>query len=226
VEVARLRDMLATAQATCPQKLRGTPFDGLSAEQALALPLPALEYDFYPAPSGERIVLVRHQHVLVPRCETIIPERVGTSTVSVLSADGGERVLFPFPQHGTIPPSEDWYAESEPDPWQVYLAEVVWAPDERHIAFGNNDRPGVMTAAAVRTYLNRFAVLPGENIIIATNNDSAYEGAVELSSAGAKVTLLDARSAISDGRQRWRRGHGVGKVTVGRRHRHLWSRGR
>ncbi|MDP6767437.1 MAG: 2Fe-2S iron-sulfur cluster-binding protein, partial [Arenicellales bacterium] len=68
---------------------------------------------------------------------------------------------------------------------------------ERHIAFGNNDRPGVMTAAAVRTYVNRFAVLPGENIIIATNNDSVYEGAVELSSAGAQVTLLDARSTVS-----------------------------
>ena len=69
---------------------------------------------------------------------------------------------------------------------------------ERHIAFGNNDRPGVMTAAAVRTYMNRFAVLPGENIIIATNNDSVYEGAVELSSAGAQVTLLDARSTVSN----------------------------
>lgn len=69
---------------------------------------------------------------------------------------------------------------------------------ERHIAFGNNDRPGVMTAAAVRTYMNRFAVLPGENIIIATNNDSVYEGAFELSSAGAQVTLLDARSTVSN----------------------------
>ena len=135
VERQRLRELLSAAQTNCPQRLRGTPFEGLSAEQALALPLPPLEYDFYPAPNGDRLLLVRHQHLLLPRCHTVIPERVGMSTVSVLSADGSEQVLFPFPQHGAIPSSEDEYAESEPSPWQVYLAEVVWSPSETHIAF-------------------------------------------------------------------------------------------
>ena len=155
VEVQRLREMLATAQSTCPEKLRDTPLDGLSAEQALALPLPALEYDFYPAPSGERLVLVRHQHLLLPRCETVIPERVGTSTVSVLSADGSEQVLFPFPQHGSIPASEDWYTESEPDPRQVYLAEVRWSPDEGHIAFvaAYRDRCGASACFRFHVYV-------------------------------------------------------------------------
>ena len=31
---------------------------------------------------------------------------------------------------------------------------------ERPLVFTNNDRPGVMLASAVRTYLNRFAVAP------------------------------------------------------------------
>ena len=70
---------------------------------------------------------------------------------------------------------------------------------ERAIAFGDNDRPGVMSVGAARTYLNRYAVLPGERIIVATTNDSAYDTAAELAAAGAAVTLLDARTEISEG---------------------------
>ena len=64
---------------------------------------------------------------------------------------------------------------------------------ERVMAFGNNDRPGVMTATAAQTYLHRFAVLPGERVVIATNNDSAYAVAGDLAAAGADVTVADAR---------------------------------
>jgi heterotetrameric sarcosine oxidase alpha subunit len=64
---------------------------------------------------------------------------------------------------------------------------------ERSMAFGNNDRPGVMTATAARTYLNRFGVLPGTRVVIAANNDSAYAVAHDLAAAGAGVTLADAR---------------------------------
>ena len=67
---------------------------------------------------------------------------------------------------------------------------------ERTVAFGNNDKPGIMTAAAANTYLNRFGVLPGEKIIIATNNDSAYKPALNLAGAGAGVTLLDSRTVL------------------------------
>jgi len=67
---------------------------------------------------------------------------------------------------------------------------------ERIMAFGNNDRPGIMNVAAARAYLNRYAVLAGEHIVVATNNDSAYVSAAELSAAGATVSLLDARTRI------------------------------
>ena len=82
--------------------------------------------------------------------------------------------------------------------WTLRSRYIVLATGaiERHIAFGNNDRPGVMTAAAGRIYLNRFGILAGEKIIVATNNDSAYELTVELAGAGAAVTLLDARSSV------------------------------
>jgi sarcosine oxidase subunit alpha len=69
---------------------------------------------------------------------------------------------------------------------------------ERGMAFGNNDRPGIMNIAAGRAYLNRYAVLAGQQVVIATNNDSAYATAAEMSAAGAQVRLLDARTRIGD----------------------------
>ena len=68
---------------------------------------------------------------------------------------------------------------------------------ERGMAFGNNDRPGIMNVAAGRAYLNRYAVLGGEHIVVATNNDSAYQSAAELAAAGARVSLLDARKSVN-----------------------------
>ena len=67
---------------------------------------------------------------------------------------------------------------------------------ERHIAFNNNDIPGVMTANASRQYLNRYGVLTGKKIVITTNNDSVYQTAIELHEAGSKVTVLDSRKNI------------------------------
>ena len=62
------------------------------------------------------------------------------------------------------------------------------------MVFKNNDRPGVMLASAVRTYLNRYGVMAGEQAVVFTNNDSAYEVARDLSDAGAQITLVDVRT--------------------------------
>jgi sarcosine oxidase subunit alpha len=84
--------------------------------------------------------------------------------------------------------------------WTLRARQTILATGalERQVAFGNNDRPGVMTAAAGRVYLNRYGVLPGERIIISTNNDSAYQAAADLAKAGASVSLLDVRTVISN----------------------------
>jgi len=84
--------------------------------------------------------------------------------------------------------------------WTLRARHIVLSPGalERHLAFGNNDRPGVMGAAAARACLHRYGVLPGERIAVAANNDSAYPAARELSEAGAEVTLLDARAQVDD----------------------------
>lgn len=64
---------------------------------------------------------------------------------------------------------------------------------ERPLVFGGNDKPGIMLAGAARTYLNQYGVAPGRRGVIATNNDSAYEAAIDLAGAGVSITLLDTR---------------------------------
>ena len=82
--------------------------------------------------------------------------------------------------------------------WTIRAKHIILGSGalERHIAFNNNDIPGVMTVNASKHYLNRYGVLTGEDIVIATNNDSVYETASELSDAGANVTVLDSRTNI------------------------------
>ncbi len=80
--------------------------------------------------------------------------------------------------------------------WTVRAKATILATGalERSIAFAHNDRPGIMTAAAARSYLNRYGVLAGSRIVVATNNDSAYITASELAAAGAEVNIVDARA--------------------------------
>jgi len=79
--------------------------------------------------------------------------------------------------------------------WRVRARQVVLAQGafERPLAFCNNDRPGVMTASAVSTYVRRYAVLPGEQAVVFTNNDSGYGAAIDLADAGASVVVVDSR---------------------------------
>ncbi|MEB3372319.1 2Fe-2S iron-sulfur cluster-binding protein [Saccharopolyspora mangrovi] len=80
--------------------------------------------------------------------------------------------------------------------WHVRAEEVVLATGahERPLVFAGNDRPGIMLASAVSTYLRRFAVLPGREAVVATTCDSAYATAAELAAAGCRVrAIVDSR---------------------------------
>ncbi len=68
---------------------------------------------------------------------------------------------------------------------------------ERPLVFSNNDRPGVMLASALRSYANRFAVAPTRRAVIVTNNDSAYDAAIDLAGAGVAVTIADHRAQVA-----------------------------
>jgi heterotetrameric sarcosine oxidase alpha subunit len=68
---------------------------------------------------------------------------------------------------------------------------------ERPLVFANNDRPGVMLASALQTYLNRFAVAPAGRAVIATNNDTAYAAAFDLAAQGVEVIVADSRDTVA-----------------------------
>jgi sarcosine oxidase subunit alpha len=76
--------------------------------------------------------------------------------------------------------------------WKVRATRVVLATGahERPLVFADNDRPGIMLASAVRAYVNRYSVLPGRRAVVFTNNDSAYETALDLTRAGGTVSAI------------------------------------
>ncbi|MEU9268892.1 sarcosine oxidase subunit delta family protein [Streptomyces sp. NPDC048251] len=76
--------------------------------------------------------------------------------------------------------------------WRIRARRVVLATGahERSLAFGDNDRPGVMLAASARTYLHRYSVLPGRQAVVFTTNDSAYAAALDLAAAGVDVAAI------------------------------------
>src|SRR5262245_60153199 len=61
---------------------------------------------------------------------------------------------------------------------------------ERPIVFGDNDRPGIMLASAVRSYINRFGVAPGRRAVVFADNDDAFRTASDLAHAGVEVVAL------------------------------------
>jgi len=64
---------------------------------------------------------------------------------------------------------------------------------QRGFVFGDNDRPGVMSAAAARSYVRRFGVAPGREAVVAGAEDSAYAASEALAQAGLDVIHLEAR---------------------------------
>ncbi|WP_125613213.1 sarcosine oxidase subunit alpha family protein [Specibacter cremeus] len=85
--------------------------------------------------------------------------------------------------------------------WHIRARQVVLATGahERPLVFENNDRPGIMLASAVRTYLNRYGVAAGRRVVLATTNDSAYQVAADLLAAGVEVAaVVDARTELSE----------------------------
>ncbi len=80
--------------------------------------------------------------------------------------------------------------------WKLRAKRVVLATGafERPLVFADNDRPGVMMANAIRTWQHRYGVLPGRELVVFTNNDTAYSTAVDALAGGAKVMIIDCRA--------------------------------
>ena len=79
--------------------------------------------------------------------------------------------------------------------WYIRCKEVILSTGsiERPIVFGNNDTPGVMLSSGAKEYMKVYGVLVGKKPIIFTNNDSAYETAIEFKNNGVEPLILDTR---------------------------------
>jgi len=84
--------------------------------------------------------------------------------------------------------------------WKLIATRTVLAAGaiERPIVFGGNDRPGVMMASAVRTYVNRFGVVPGRRVAVFSASDDGWKTAFDLIDAGVAVeAIVDPRAVIA-----------------------------
>ncbi|ODA67747.1 Aminomethyltransferase [Methyloligella halotolerans] len=81
--------------------------------------------------------------------------------------------------------------------WRIYSKRAILCAGaiERPIAFGDNDRPGIMMAGAVRSYVNRWGAAPGKRVAIFTSNDDGWRTAADLSAKGIEVAaVIDPRT--------------------------------
>jgi heterotetrameric sarcosine oxidase alpha subunit len=106
--------------------------------------------------------------------------------------------------YGAVERCTDHLASSNGKPrqilWKIYSkrALLTAGATERPIAFGNNDRPGVMLAGAVRTYANRYGVAPGKQVAVFTNNDDGWRTASDLAAKGIAIAaVIDSREGLA-----------------------------
>ncbi|MEM7300646.1 MAG: sarcosine oxidase subunit alpha family protein [Pseudomonadota bacterium] len=102
--------------------------------------------------------------------------------------------------YGALERKTDHLADSSGKPrqvlWRIYSkAGILTAgATERSIAFGNNDRPGIMLSGAVRAYANRYGVAAGKRISIVTNNDDGWRTAIDLTAKDVEIAaVIDTR---------------------------------
>ena len=84
---------------------------------------------------------------------------------------------------------------------KVRAKQVVLATGahERPLVYGNNDVPGCMLANAISTYINRYDVVPGKQLVLMTTNDNAYKTAIDWHQAKREVVVIVDTRSSSDG---------------------------
>lgn len=151
---------------------------------------------FEAARGGSRVIIVEQDWQLDGRDANGLRAagvRVLTRTTATGLWDHGFTTLVERLVEPGQPPAQGQHIQRQ---WQVRGARILLATGaiERPLTFAGNDRPGVMLSSAVRTYIRRYAVLPGQRVVIATNNDDGYETATAVDEAGGTVVaILDER---------------------------------
>jgi len=112
--------------------------------------------------------------------------------------------IYDGPEYAAVERLTDHLAEPPPGQprqrlWKINAKRAILATGaiERPIVFGGNDRPGVMMASAVSTYINRFAAVPGRSAVVFTCSDSGWMAALDMEAAGVEVVaIVDPREVI------------------------------
>ncbi|PBB42601.1 sarcosine oxidase subunit alpha [Mesorhizobium sp. WSM3866] len=88
--------------------------------------------------------------------------------------------------------------------WRIAAKRCVVAAGaiERPIVFAGNDKPGVMMASAMRSYINRYAAAPARRIALFTNNEDGWRTAEAAIATGLQVAaVIDGRPDVSPARR-------------------------
>jgi methylglutamate dehydrogenase subunit C len=199
-------DHYEQAFAFCDVLIIGAGAAGLAAAQVAARSgarVILCEQDFF---AGGRLLSDDREIGGVPGnvwADAIVAELDGRPNVRLMRRscafgvyDGGvygalERVADHLPQPAAHEPRQRL--------WRIMAKRAILASGaiERPLVFPGNDRPGVMMASAVRSYLNRFAVRPGDRVALFTNNDDGWRTAGALRKRGVDIAaIIDSRPEI------------------------------
>ncbi len=99
--------------------------------------------------------------------------------------------------HIAAPPANEPRQRS----WRIVAKRTVLAAGaiERPLVFGGNDRPGIMLAGAARSYINRYAAIPGRRIAVFTCCDDGWRAAADALAAGLTVeAIIDSRAEVAE----------------------------
>lgn len=165
--------------------------------------------------AGARVILADEDHLMGGRlnAETLsVDSQAGSAwaTVAVAELSGLPNVrlmtrtsvygAYDHGVYGALERMTDHLPTSGGKPrqvlWRIYSKRAILTAGatERSIAFPMNDRPGVMLAGSVRTYVNRYGVAPGKKVAIFTNNDDGWRTATDLHAAGVSIAaVIDSR---------------------------------
>jgi sarcosine oxidase subunit alpha len=139
------------------------------------------------APALDFVTAAEAELASLPECRIL-----RRTTVQGVYDGGTYAAIERVNDHVAVPPAH----EPRQRLWKIVAKRAVLAAGaiERGIVFGNNDRPGIMLAGAVRAYVNRYGVAPGKRAVIFADNDDACSTAEDLADAGIAVAaLIDAR---------------------------------
>jgi sarcosine oxidase subunit alpha len=151
----------------------------------------AERYEIDGAPALDWVKAAEAELESLPDCRIL-----RRTTVQGVYDGGTYAALERVNDHVPVPPTH----EPRQRLWKIVAKRAVLAAGaiERPIVFGDNDRPGVMLAGAVRAYVNRYGVAPGRRAVVFADNDDAFRTAVDLADAGVTVAaVIDARKVPS-----------------------------